>query len=502
MNTNIFKEHALRFRWMLMALLCCCVVGCSDDDDQAAVSPYDPSKPVTVTDFSPKSAAYGEDIVIYGTNFGNDVSRVKVTIGGKNARVIGVKNTIMYCVVPQGAYGNEIQVEITDGGENILASAVCESAEFSYARSWLVTTEIGTHYETSNDEMEIDGPFKECGTISEGWWFSWDPKSNFDVLYMTTDKQFYRKLDFGHDNGDGTFGYASTVTTPFARMLAMDWTAASDTQHDRDMIYAENHSSDSKVAIYLWTRSSDFLESQLLGGAARGVNSLLTHLNGELYYSRYRAGDVWRYDYATNTAEQVFILPHAGLSSFMVMHPTGNYAYILMKEKHYIMRTDYDWENQTFTTPYVICGDGGGASGYADGVGTRARFNQPIQGVFVKNQEYVDMGESDEYDFYFTDKENHCIRILTPTGRVTTWAGRSNSTDKGFNDGDLRTQALFNGPSAITYDEKRQCFYVADRSNKVIRTIRLEQNTDTQPAGEEDGDEATGDESGETTTEE
>ena len=144
---------------------------------------------------------------------------------------------------------------------------------------------------------------------------------------MTTDKQFYRKLDFGHDNGDGTFGYASTVTTPFARMLAMDWTAASDTQHDRDMIYAENHSSDSKVAIYLWTRSSDFLESQLLGGAARGVNTLLTHLNGELYYSRYRAGDVWRYDYATNTAKQIFILPHAGLSAFMVMHPTGNYAY-------------------------------------------------------------------------------------------------------------------------------------------------------------------------------
>ena len=127
-------------------------------------------------------------------------------------------------------------------------------------------------------------------------------------------------------------------------------------------------------------------------------------------------------------------------------------------------------------------------------------MNQPIQGVFYKNPDYA--GNADEYDFYFTDKENHCVRILTPTGRVTTWAGRGNNQTKGFNDGSLRTQALFNGPSAITYDEKRQCFYVADRSNKVIRTIRLEQETDAQIGEDEgSGDETTGDESGETTEE-
>ena len=187
------------------------------------------------------------------------------------------------------------------------------------------------------------------------------------------------------------------------------------------------------------------------------------------------------------------------VAAMMVMHPTGNYAYIMMREQHYIMRMDYDWENNTFTTPYVICGDVGHA-GYTEGVGTRVQLNQPNQGVFVKNPDYA--GESDEYDFYFCDKENHVIRILTPTGRVTTWAGRGNNQTYGFNDGDLRTQALFHGPGAIAYDEKRQCFYVSDRSNKVIRTIRLEQATDSQPAEEEGGDETVGDESGETTTEE
>ena len=32
--------------------------------------------------------------------------------------------------------------------------------------------------------------------------------------------------------------------------------------------------------------------------------------------------------------------------------------------------------------------------------------------------------QKDEYDFYFVDKQNHCVRTLTPTGRVKIYAGR------------------------------------------------------------------------------
>lgn len=490
MKMNPFKERAWRVRWMLVALLCCCFAGCSDDDDnQGLETPYDPNLPVTVTDFSPEEASYGEDIIIYGTNFGNDASKVKVTIGGKTAKVVGVKSTAIYCVVPQSAYGTEIQVEVTDGGENVLASAVCESKQFSYERQWLVSTEIGTHYETTQDEEEKDGPFNDCGIVSEVWWFSWDPLSNFDVLYATTDKGFYRKLDFAHENEDGTFGWVSTHQTRFDRVLAMTWTV----DDACDMIYAYNHSNDNLPANYLYTRASEFTDERQLGGNARGVNTLVVHPlseKHEMYFTRYRAGDVWRYDFETNEQEQIFVLPHAGLSAFMVIHPTGNYAYILMKEKHYIMRTDYDWENQTFTTPYAICGDPGGAVGFTEsGVGTRVRLNQPIQGVFVKNPDYA--GNSDEYDFYFCDKENHRICILTPTGRVTTFAGRGNNQSSGYNDGALRTQALFKGPACIAYDEKRNCFYVGDRSNKVIRTIRLEQAADVEGTETDEGGEET-----------
>ena len=133
-----------------------------------------------------------------------------------------------------------------------------------------------------------------------------------------------------------------------------------------------------------------------------------------------------------------------------------------------------------FSTPYIVAGSASG-SGYRDGVGSKVQMNGPTQGVFVKNPEYA--GEEDEYDFYFCDERNHCIRILTPTGRVVTFAGRGNdSSDPGFANGALRSEARFAYPWALAYDEKRKCFYVGERGmnrdgkeQAVIRKIAMEE---------------------------
>ena len=137
------------------------------------------------------------------------------------------------------------------------------------------------------------------------------------------------------------------------------------------------------------------------------------------------------------------------------------------------MRTDYDREKKTFTTPYTICGTAG-SSGYEDGIGTSAKLNHPVQGVFVKNPDYEALG-GDQYDFYFCDKDNHAIRTLTPQGRVSTFAGRGNNGTSGYADGDLRKEARFNQPQAIAYDEEKKCFYIGDTGNWVIRKIAKEE---------------------------
>jgi len=196
----------------------------------------------------------------------------------------------------------------------------------------------------------------------------------------------------------------------------------------------------------------------------------------------FRAGWVQKYDFTKptsyvdgernpiNTVKNQF----EGVSFWFQIHPTGNYAYIVNSDRHYILRSDYDWDTQTFGIPYVVCGEAN-AEQYADGVGSKVRLANPRQGAFVKNEEYVERNEDDIYDFYFCDMNNHAIRKLTPIGRVETFAGRGNNGTWGYSDGNLRTEARFNKPTAIVYIEAEKCFYIADRDNNLIRKIAYEE---------------------------
>ena len=80
----------------VLALFTFGFTSCKDDDLKGG---FDPSKPIVVTDFMPKEAGYGNNLMVYGNNFGNDVSKISVTVGGKQANVISVKNDALYCVV-------------------------------------------------------------------------------------------------------------------------------------------------------------------------------------------------------------------------------------------------------------------------------------------------------------------------------------------------------------------------------------------------------------------
>ena len=60
------------------------------------------------------------------------------------------------------------------------------------------------------------------------------------------------------------------------------------------------------------------------------------------------------------------------------MHPTGNYAYIVAINQHYIQRTNYDWERHTFLAPYVVAGEARTAN-YVNAIGTSARSILPIK---------------------------------------------------------------------------------------------------------------------------
>lgn len=98
---------------------------------------------------------------------------------------------------------------------------------------------------------------------------------------------------------------------------------------------------------------------------------------------------------------------------------------------------------------------GNGTAGHADGTGAAATFNNPW-GVAVDSAG----------DVYVADTDNNEIRMITPTGTVTTLAG---STTAGHADG-TGSAASFNAPTGLIVDSGGTLF-VADFNNNEIREV-------------------------------
>ena len=96
----------------------------------------------------------------------------------------------------------------------------------------------------------------------------------------------------------------------------------------------------------------------------------------------------------------------------------------------------------------------GSDSGFADGQGSAARFNQPT-GIAIDAAG----------NLFVADKYNHLIRKITPKGEVSTLAGDK----EGFADGQ-GSAARFHDPSDIAIDAAGN-LYVADYWNYRIRKV-------------------------------
>lgn len=479
---------------------------CKDDDSETGPSslPFDPSKPVLVSDFTPKEGAAYQKLLIYGDNFGNDPSLVNVTIGGKKAVIINVMGNSLYCLVPSGAFSGEVIVSV---GKDDNLKTVTAEAIFDYQKKMVVGTLVGYRNEYDNQGWK-DGPFETAAGFRDPGCLTFDP-INPHHLWVVYDGADIQLLDLEKRE----------VSTPLSRsrfgghrLRSLEFT--NDGEYMIVSVDTDAGGTGNAPSVYLMKRNAggtfnNQSDAQLLASYKQTNGATLHPVNNnEMYFNSYERGQVFRMDLnnyfetinsggtwsgnlTSGNYTELFTIQDTGWEFKIHIHPSGNYAYIVVINQHYILRSDYNWAEKRFAPTYVVAGQVR-SNAWVDGAGASARLNKPYQGVFVKNPDYVAEGRADEYDFYFAESGNHAIRKLTPEGIVSTFAGRGRSgqaADNNFwgtEDGDLREVARFRDPSGLAYDEESNTFYILDTVGRKIRTISMESEDEDQ--GEDQGE--------------
>ena len=134
------------------------------------------------------------------------------------------------------------------------------------------------------------------------------------------------------------------------------------------------------------------------------------------------------------------------------------FLYIADTGNHVIRRVRWRWSFEFCPQPISVETFAGTPedAGFADGLGTAARFNEPRG-----------LATAPDGSILVADSGNHVIRRIAGDGTVTTIAGEPGVA--GSNDGPAR-QAHLNQPSGIDANERGEIF-ISDTGNHTIRML-------------------------------
>lgn len=414
------------------------LIACKDD---GSVSDYNPSNPVEITRIDPEEGGVGTQCLIYGKNFGTDLSQIEVTVNGKKAPIIGSDGSCIYCSVPVRAGSGPVKVKI--GKQDNVQECTAEQ-EFNYEFVQRVSTLCGYTDKNNNSEIK-DGNFEEAG-FEAPYWLERDKKTG--DLFLLEERKAIRRIDLKRDTVETIFKITESIGQPRSLSFSTDGdTLFISNDQDRtdngiSTAYALRATGFKKVVPLIYSKSC-------CGSACHPINP------GEYFFNQWNLGTIFKWNFETGEAEELHQIT-GGFNGTIQFATNGKFAYMADREAS-LYKAMYDEKEHKLQKAQPFCGSRGN-KGYRDDIGSNAQFSGTSQGCF------------DEYDnFYLCDQENHCIRKIEPNGTVTTFAGRPQ--DWGYADGTLRKEAQFNRPHGIAYDPETETFYVADKDNRRIRAI-------------------------------
>ena len=423
--------------YSLVLTLLFLIGSCKDSDDNKTTgATYDPNQPVTVESFMPVEGKLREKVIVKGSNFGTDKSKVKVYFVDEAAErlstVIGIDNNTLYCLAPrQLPGGNRIKV-IVDGKE------VTTDGTFKYEQAQNVSTISGSASKDGNDDGDLaSAKFKYMWGIAA--------VGNNTVLAYQRDDPRVRLISV--DNKvttvhPGFKGGKPAVTKDKQRVYSIGW--------------------EGTHTVYVYMKAS--------GWAPTRIGQLGSTFSGKIGAVALDETEEWLYFVDSNKnfgrfnvkTQEVTLIKQLELSGSLGTNP-GPYLI------YYFVDSNFYMSDQNLSSVYKITPDGecewfcGSATQKTvqDGLREEALFAQP-NGMTV----------DEDGNFYIVDGfKGYCLRKLDILdGYVSTVAGQ---VDVASQIDGTPLEATFNYPYDICYDGEGG-YWIAEAWGKAIRKYAVE----------------------------
>jgi hypothetical protein len=436
----------------LIALMCVLFIGSCEEkgDNNVKGQEYDPSQPVVLTGFKPDSGRVAEKVIFGGSNFGTDPNNISVYFNQKKARVIGSTGNMMYVVVPRMP-GDTCTVTVKVGNSKnpeLGIDSIVSEHKFRYSISVLVSTVAGNGTATfrAGDLSYAQLRPRYLTVDNDNNIFVVQRSDNFNGLIRINElENAVIKLGEGLDapNAITVDKQTGVVTFP--------------ADANSTIFYDANPSEGWAVR----TRNLKLpSEGDGHSGEGRYKHAMaFCPLDGKVYV-RYRGGDIMKIDPKTYKAELIYNTPFGDVYglAFHPHHP--ELLYMAMGSEcgeyaHSICVIDVTQPETSFHR----LSDQNTSGGFRDGKLENAQFRYPSQLYF-----------DNDGNCYIADRDNHCIRKITPENIVETVVGVPGVS--GYKDGNADV-ALFNQPWGIGV-AKDGTVYVADYGNSRVRKLAIE----------------------------
>jgi len=430
------------------------IISCSDDKEQNS---HDPGRPVILESFYPDSGGIATRVIISGSNFGQDTSKIKVYFNQKRAAVVTAQNHQLYVLTPK-LPGEicELSVEVDGKKESF-------DQTFKYKEQFAVTTLAG--YPGSRAFEEGSLSTASYGKVSH---IAVDTSMN---VFVTEARLFETGVFDHHPVMSMLNEKANQVSFLFQEAQPNNHLTVPTVHSKTQVVYVpvgvgyEFYELDPSNMWYGKKRQilHPTAEQQSMGMKDFATltgdykhSFAFSRVDGMIYTRSYK-GQLIKIDPNTRVGQLVTIttpdIPQS--DSYLAFDPIDdNLLYLSITGNHAI------YTYNLATKEIKLFAGSRNKGGWQDGPKELAEF---------KNQRQITIGN--DGNIYIADTGNQCIRMIDKdTGIVTTPIGLPG--EKGYVDGTPEV-AKFNSPYGIATD-KYNDIYIADQENRCIRKLTLQ----------------------------